>query len=287
MNVVAPPTSIGPALPPAVGEGGGFRYGAAVYPLRADAGGPLPTWSEYAALLRDADPARFYAIDFFAFSLNFHLSERLAAESEKAGRPIRQAVAAVGTVDPAPFLEGGALSADQLPLLALYRRRSAPRDVSTVYARRDATWQVRYVLPALNYDQARKLDPILRSVEAVLDWAAEYGWHPRYAPPGGALGQQAWAHDLAGLDEVRTGDSTWEWLAPESGGEVYLSLSVDLVVKERRWPLLTTDPGGPGSFAGTDTTFAVASESAEGEAPDPAPVPLVSVASDVPGPKAP
>jgi hypothetical protein len=172
---------------------------------------------------------------------------------------LAQAVASLALVDPEPFVAGGAISEYRFPLLCVTRKRSLAKYVSKVWAYRESTWLARYVLPPMGATAASKLEPFLRGVEAVLDWCAEVGMHPAYAPPGGQLGEQAWDEDRAGLQEINTGDSAWGWLQESAGADVYLSIDVNLVVKERRMPLRAGDAGSPSKLAGIDATEDLAS----------------------------
>lgn len=249
-----PPQNI--VTPPA-GDKSTSQWGGTFLPLPPDSGQPLPAWGEYAALLRDADPSRFYALDFLVWSLNFAVGQRLAQEAAQAGVALVQAVQGVSVVDPAPFLTSDATDL-HFPLLALYRQRSSSKYTTMVYAHRKATWELRYVLPAMSFLQAQKLEPILVAIEKAIDSAIENGFHPQYTPPASqafgqsALGVQAWK--LAGLEEIDSSDGAWSHAGGDetAGGEVYLSYTMTIEVLERRMPILAPLPGAPVPFAGVN-----------------------------------
>jgi hypothetical protein len=273
-----------------VGDKSTSQWGGTFLPLGPDTGQPLPAWWQYAGLLRDADPARFYALDFFIWSLNFMVGQRLAQEAKKAGVPLEQAVSGVSLVDPEPFFASSATEF-RFPLLALYRQRSKADYTTMVYAHRTGIWELRYTLPAMNYDQAQKLEPILVAIEAALDAAVENGFHPQYAPPmvlppgQSALGVQGWK--LAGFEEIDSTDTAWSHAPGDetTGGEVHLSYTMTIEVKTRRMPILAPLRGAPVPFGGVtgpgvDIDLAVAPEG--GATPtSPALDAVVQVAADV------
>jgi hypothetical protein len=240
---------------------------------------PLPDWAPHGELLRDADPARFYAIDFLVWTLCFNFSQRLAVAGKSVARPIPQAVKSVGLVDPVPFMVEESSQFDY-PLLCVYRRRSTPGQVTVNYPFRTSRWEIRYVLPSLGFDAASRLTPIFEAVEASIEDMVWKGYHPQYAPPGGTVGQLVF--QKAGMMEVETMDSAWEYVDTDGGGIVHAMLKLEWDVKVRKMDVLTppgatTVRGAPVPFSGADATISIAAEGG-----DPSPVPIVTLKTDGP-----
>lgn len=172
-----------------------FTYGSTLFPLV----GPS------ASLLKDADPALFYLLEFYRSILETHLGSRLLAESALAGvTSISSAVAEVLPLDPAPFLVQNHL---KFPLLAAYRTKSKFEWEGTYKFSVDDV-EVVYVLPPLEPGQAERLMPILRAAARIIDSRTEQGRDPAYTPSGGAAGDSFWQPAglaSAGVREVSYG----------------------------------------------------------------------------------
>src|SRR5688500_18615638 len=83
---------------------------------------PLPA-SIAESLLRDADPAVYYALEYFAQVIATHIGARLIAEATAAGATdITAAVRESMPIDPAQFL---AEEHFKFPLLSLHRESSS------------------------------------------------------------------------------------------------------------------------------------------------------------------
>src|SRR5579872_7429478 len=97
-----------------------FKWGGVVYPL---------TSATTNALLQDADPAIFYALDFYASMLQQYLGARWSAECTRANRSDIGANVVQSKVpyDPSDYLTTEQLS---FPLLAVYRTRSTEAEQS-------------------------------------------------------------------------------------------------------------------------------------------------------------
>lgn len=165
-----------------------FTAGAIAFPLAPAAGART--------LLRDADPALFFLLDYFAWSIRQYVGARLLAEANAAGIPWVDAVAGAAPFDPREYLlehQAG------FPLLGMYRVASAFSDL-TVVKRQDVTQlELAYVLPPLSTAQRERLGPILHAVKALVAHRAEAGWDADYTPPGGSQGQQLFEQVTAGL----------------------------------------------------------------------------------------
>lgn len=235
----------------AEGDFSAFVYGAVYYPLGENAS-PLPSWAEKFGLLRDADPSRFYYVDFVAWALGFFLQKRWGKVCADVGVGGRRIVSGVSLVDPSAFLTADSLGDYAFPLLAVHRVGSRTAYVSTDYAYRESKWKLRYVLPAMGVKHAEQLEPILRAVEAVVDWVAENPQHPAYAPPGQPPGTPISTPALSGIQEIESGDSVVTADEREGDGMAYLAVSIDLQVKERRMEVERPLAGSPGVLAGID-----------------------------------
>lgn len=161
-----------------------FKRGGVQYPL---------TSATTNALLKDADPAVWYALDFFKSVLLTHVGPRLLAEAAKWTAPITTAVAYSTWIDP------GATPIDtrfRFPLLAVFRQKSEYGYRTTIWTHTVSEWGVTYLLPKLSQTQAEQLAPIFKAVEDTLLDRSEKGMDPAYN-----AGASAWA--AAGIEQVR------------------------------------------------------------------------------------
>jgi hypothetical protein len=280
-----------PEVPPqtvplvAQGDGSTSLWGSLFLPMGQgpDVSVPLPGWCPHGELLRDADPARFYAIDFLVWTLCFNFSQRLALAGKSVARPIPQAVMAVGLVDPIPFMTESSTEF-YYPLLAVYRKSGRPGQVTSSYPFEEDRWEIRYVLPSLGFEAASRITPIFEAFRGAIVDMVWKGYHPQYAPPGGNLGDLVFKK--AGMMEVETGDTSYEYVETEGGGIVHPMLRMEWDVKTRKMdvrtaPGATAVRGAPVPFSGTDVSIAVAAEG--GDKPPNSPVPIVVLKTDGPG----
>ena len=277
-----------PEVPPqsvplvAQGDGSTSLWGGLFLPMGQGPVGtvvPLPSWAPHGELLRDADPARFYAIDFLVWTLCFNFNQRLALSGKSVAFAIPQAVKSVGLVDPVPFMAEDSTEFDY-PLLAVYRRGAKGNWVTTSYPYEEERWEVRYILPALGYQAASRLTPIFEAFRAAVLEMLKKGYHPQYAPPGGALGDLVFKD--AGMMSVASGDSAYEYVDTEGGGLVHAMLRMEWDVKVRSMDVRTAPGqsavrGAPVPFSGSDVTVSVAAEGG-----DPSPVPIATLKTDGP-----
>ncbi len=145
-----------------------FKYGGTVY--------PLPTSSPN-SLLRDADPAVYWLLEYFSAILTTHLGARLVAEAIAAGAPVAEAVAYKTPLDPLPWLLEEHFT---FPLLAVYRMSNAITRKSTNWSQDTCKLGVAYVLPPLTPGQAEVLMPVLTSVSRILASRIEQGFDPSF-----------------------------------------------------------------------------------------------------------
>lgn len=147
-----------------------FTHGGVAYPLTATATN---------SLLRDADPALFYALDFIAAVLDSYIGPRLASQAAREGLVIDSAVRQRLHVEPSPFL-----FADQFkfPSLAIYRKSELYSAGLTMSSDRDVSeWEYVYVLPPLMPRQVQELQPILRSAAVTIRHCVGAGHDPAWS----------------------------------------------------------------------------------------------------------
>lgn len=204
-----------------------FTNGGATYPLPTGGAG---LGGVGATLLRDADPASFYLIEFFRSVLETHLAGRFMQEvvSCGAGDKIQTMVAETLPLNPLPYLTQGQFG---FPLLAAYRKRSQFKFVGQRKIVR-GEFEVVYVLPPLQPGEAERLEPILQSVVAVLDNRAEQGMDPAYTPsaPTGTAGEVVWTR--AGVAKAGITDAVFGGY--HVGPEVYFpAVTISLEIEEQ------------------------------------------------------
>lgn len=165
-----------------------FQVGATQYPLPTNGTG---IGGFGASLLRDADPAVFYLLEFYASVLRTHVGPRLIAEAASGGmEQITTAVAETLPFNPEPFLTEQHVG---FPLLAAYRKSSKFEDIGGQKHSVDEI-EVAYILPPLQAGEAERLLPILKAVAGCIDNRTEQGMDPAYTPtaPTGSAGDLVW-----------------------------------------------------------------------------------------------
>jgi hypothetical protein len=164
------------------------------FPLPAQGAGIGASGS---SLLRDADPAIFYALEFYAAILRRHVGPRLLAEAGAVGASeITEAVAETIPLNPEVFLTEHQVG---FPLLCAYRKASSFKYIGQRKCAVD-TIEVAYVLPPLTGGYAERLTPVLYAVAACIDNRTERGMDPAYTPSGGDAGGLVWT--LAGVSRA-------------------------------------------------------------------------------------
>lgn len=226
-------------------EDGTFVHGGTTYPVD-------PAISN--DLLRDADPALYYTIDFFKSVLTTYLNDRFIAELARVpampGDKIPGIIAGVSPFDPAPYLAQGQF---QFPLLAVFRQSAKYTWRAQGWMRDDGTWFVQYILPPLTPGQMERLYPILHSVEVTLLSRIE-----NMGDPGYQDGADVWA--LAGIESIDLVESVRGNYTQESGSNlIFPTWKATLLVKERDMP---PPEGAFSPFAGIDTSLDLTSPQA-------------------------
>ena len=207
-----------------------FKRGGVQFPLTSSTANPL---------LKDADPAVWYALDFYKSVLATHIGPRLLAEAAKCSAPITAAVAATTWIDP------GASPIDptfRFPLLSVFRQASEFGYRTTIWTHTTSTWGVTYLLPPLaTAGQAMPLVPIFKSVEDVILDRTEKGMDPAYAS-----GVSAWAS--AGIEQARFVKGSYGMFVVPDGRQFFLGWHGTLEVIEREMPAT----GAFGAFGAVD-----------------------------------
>jgi len=193
-----------------------WKYGGTTYPLVSPG---------VNSLLLDADPALYYALDFFQSVLTTYVGPRLIAEAAKspAVTQITQMVGQVVPYDPSPFL---VQMQTGFPILAVYRVRDTLFEDRTIaWPHRVGEWAIQYVLPVLNAAQMERIWPILKTIGDVIHDRTETMFDPSYA--GGA---RPWA--LAGLESIKLMSA--EFGRYEAGDNLFFpTWKAKIEVKER------------------------------------------------------
>lgn len=193
-----------------------WKHGGVTYPL---------TESTENSLLRDADPALYFAIDFFTHVLNTYVGPRLIAEAHPLGLRFPSAVEKTLHYEPTPFLLSDRLV---FPLFCLYRSEEAWVEHTVAHDRSTSVWEWAYVLAPMTPTQIDKLHPILRSVAAVISAFAQQSFDPEYED-GATL------RDLTGIMKMSAGPVRYGHFEEATGevGRWWRALTGRLVVQER------------------------------------------------------
>ncbi len=236
-----------------------FQIGNAKYPI-ATAGALGGT-----SLLQRADPALFYALDFWSFVIDYYCGDALleafaaAGVTASPGIAISKAVAQSYPYAPLPeYLE------NQIAFPALFAYRTDIRTEwhSVGYEFDIVSLEVVYVLPPLDAQGSEKVLPILTAVEKALRRKTTDAWDPAYAPPGGPLGAQFDSAPFGHVAEIGFGEysttrresAMGEHGFLEHAGDQFfpcLKLKAYIIERDNYYP---AGPSGPSKFAGSDIT---------------------------------
>jgi len=198
-----------------------FEYGGVSF--------PLPTAST-TALLAQADPAVYLALDFCAAMIRRYVGDRLVAEAGRADCRVTEITNAVRSVR--PYAPGKFLMTEHIPLPALFLFRHTSRNDYKTLSRShaDASLELNWVLPALSAAQAERILPVQHAVELLMAHVIERGQDDAYTPPGGSAGDPVWLR--CGIERIDITDTSYG--AFTGVGDLYLpALTMTLAVKER------------------------------------------------------
>lgn len=223
-----------------------FYYGGVTFPL---------TSSTANSLLRDADPAVYYALEFFAQVIATHVGPRLLAEATLAGATdITAAVAESMPIDPAQFLTEEHF---KFPLLALNRESTTFKYLTK---RRQAIHKLKlsYVLPPLKPSQAERLLPTLHAVGLLIDQKATDGTDATYTPtaPTGTAGEFVWSETRAAVARVEIKDATIG--AYQISNDLFFPA---IVMSLEMWELADADTTAYDDYEGADVDTNVRQDS--------------------------
>lgn len=176
----------------------GYQIGAAVEPLDTNSN---------LSVLFESDPALAYLLDFASYCITTYPGTLLVQTAQRVGADlIRSAVGYRYPSIPSP----GDLQATQIqfPLLAIGRTETHTEQLTAAWEHDKGFFELLYVLPVLTTGQKEALLPILHEVGDTLRTKVTQGWDPGYTPPGGTQGQQPWALQFAGVEEIGFGSGT-------------------------------------------------------------------------------
>jgi IPT/TIG domain len=233
---------------------------------------PLPTSSEN-SLLRDADPALFYFLDFLTYVINTYPGPRLIEALTSAGirMPGGNVVppSAVAQAYPYEPLPQQLENQFQFPLLCVYRKEVDTEWHSIGYEHDITNLGVLYVLPPMDAAGTEQIIPIFKTVASALRRKTTDAWDPGYAPPGGNLGDQFSSALYANVEEIGFGEYGARGSRTktrmgvhgflESAGNLYfpcLRLNAYVVERDMNNPTLN----GPSKFDGADINLSLDAE---------------------------
>lgn len=150
-------------------EFGAFKYASVNFPLRAQ--------DPEADLLSTCDPTVAKLLDFFQSVLETYVSPALIGAASAGFAPIMQMVGVTVPIDPSLISKVDQL---QLPILAVWRKKSTKSQRTANWQQSAWTMGVAYILPPLSAEQAIKLHPILNAVEQALSNRIHYGFDPNF-----------------------------------------------------------------------------------------------------------
>lgn len=241
-------------------ENASFVVGGVSFPLTTGTGN---------SLLKDADPALYYTLQYFASVLQTYVGARLVADAAPlmlGQNAISQAVQYQLPYDPMQVLLEQPVG--KWPLLAIHRETGKDKEQSIAYGRFDGIWKIWYVLPPLTSAQREKLGPILAAVPMVIRNRISNMRDPLYQS-----GARIWA--LAGIQEVELLDEAWGSFDIATSNLVFPAWTATLGVIERDMPDPPAARGG--QLSGVDVELDDISGGG-------APLPVISLQANTPNP---
>lgn len=200
-----------------------FKVGGVTYPLTA---------ATTNSLLRDGDPALYYALQLFEAVIEEYIGARLLAEAALVKLNFPSAVERAIHYEPSPHLQAHDMV---FPLFALYRSEETWERETVSFEKATSVWSWAYVLPPMTPRQIEKLDPILHNVASIVSITAMQSFDPNWED-GKTL------RDLAGIQkmvagpvsyaalEMLDGDQNQWWRAVQ--GKVFVQERTDIVLDD-------------------------------------------------------
>lgn len=193
-----------------------FKIGGVVYPLTADTTN---------SLLRDGDPALYYALDMFQTVIAEYVGDRILAQAALNGFNFQRAVGKAIHYEPSPFLQNHDMV---FPLFALYRSEESCAEFTASFDKFSAVWCWAYVMPPMTPRQIEQLDPVLHSVASIVSCFAQQSFDPSWQ--GGKT-----LRDLSGIQKMDPGPVKYLDIEMLDGGQNqwWRAVSGKILVKER------------------------------------------------------
>jgi len=186
---------------------------------------PLVAPSTGGTLVTVGDPFLDVALPYWQHCLNHYLGAAYVAAMAGQASVVASNRACVETsvIDPAPFLGDRAL---RLPLLACFPMRGTCKHQSIEREAVQSTHRLLYILPALSWEQQKRIGCVMQAALKVLHLATEEQGVDSYQS-----GANVW--DDAGTSEITF--QTWQigQLPNENAFTAHLALQVDILVRER------------------------------------------------------
>lgn len=197
-----------------------FKHGGVAFPLAT---------AVTNGLLKDADPALYYALDFYTTIIRTHLTTRLAAEATACGyTSITNAVAMAVPYHPLPFMAEEQL---KFPLLAVYRKSDTFNDRTMTWRLSTGEWGLDYILPPMTAAQAERLLPALNAVRVIVENRTDLGFDPSWTSSA-----RVWNSSYANFEKIDLQSSAIQ-LWQLGDGLPFHALACTLAIRERQMPV--------------------------------------------------
>lgn len=195
----------------------GFKIGNVVFPLTASVSN---------SLLQDGDPALYYTLDYLKSMIQTHLGARFDAEMTRVGltQHVGKASSAALPFNPEPFLQSSGV---QPPFLALFPVRDLPEERTRHWYHTVQTWNLLYVLPAMDTAQFAQLCTLLKDVAKIILDRIENTLDPSWQS-GVPFAQ------LGGIAEIRLDEVGYGSFETQDTNLFMPALTATLTVKEQR-----------------------------------------------------
>lgn len=163
-----------------------FKFGNTVYPL---------TPSLTNTLLKDTNPALYYAFDYLIGMIRLKCEDCWNAEVTAAGLPALSGI--IKTIAPYNPMRHLKNVQTKFPMLSVWETNSETEELTLTKYHVKKTWNLLYSLPPLTAAQEDRLGPILYAVDETIRHAIEQGFDSDYQ-----TGQEVWSEAFSGLDLI-------------------------------------------------------------------------------------